>query len=56
MCLRFHRLELNVDNARVTQSDHSGLQEKTEQEGEFTSCITNLYIRRCVGSSYKSEL
>lgn len=39
-------LELSVDNTRVTQSDHSGLQEKTKQEGEFTSCITNLYIRR----------
>lgn len=49
-CVGCLRLELSFDNTRVTQSDQSGVQEKTKQEGEFSSCITNLYIRRSGGS------
>lgn len=54
-CVGCLRLELSFDNARVTQSDQSGAQEKTKQEGEFSSCISNLYIRRSGGSHRRSN-
>lgn len=52
MFLWFLRLELSIDNTRVTQLGHRRLQQNTKQEEDFTSCITNLYTRRSGGSHH----
>lgn len=42
----FPRLELRIDNIKVTQNQSPGSRRMGQNGGKFTGCISNLYTRR----------
>lgn len=44
--MTFRRLELRIDNVKVTQNQSPGSRLMGQNGGEFTGCISNLYTGR----------
>lgn len=42
----FVRLELSIDNAKVTQNQSPQIRPVGRNRGKFTGCVSNLYTRR----------